>query len=57
MINEIIYINFNKNKNFQIIYVDELHRKGNYFSNFYVVALINYIELEKISNKLNKKKN
>lgn len=39
-----------------LIYVDELHRKGNNFSNFYVVALINYIELEKISNKLNRKK-
>ena len=39
-----------------LIYADESHRKGKYFSNFYGGALVNYTELEKISNKLNVKK-
>lgn len=39
-----------------LIYVDESHRKGKYFSNFYGGALVNYAELEKISSKLNDKK-
>lgn len=39
-----------------LIYADESHRKGKYFSNFYGGALVNYTELEKISNKLNAKK-
>jgi len=39
-----------------LIYTDESHRKGKYFSNFYGGALVNYTELEKISNKLNAKK-
>lgn len=40
-----------------IIYADESHRKGKYYSNFYGGALVNYCELEKISNQLNNKKN
>ncbi len=39
-----------------LIYADESHRKGKYFSDFYGDALVNYTELEKISNKLNAKK-
>ena len=39
-----------------LIYADESHRKGKYFSNFYGGALINYTQLEKINSKLNKKK-
>ncbi len=39
-----------------LIYADESHRKGKYFSNFYGGALVNYTELEKISSKLNTKK-
>ena len=39
-----------------LIYADESHRKGKYFSNFYGGALVNYTELGKISNKLNTKK-
>ena len=39
-----------------LIYADESHRKGKYFSNFYGGALVNYIELEKITDKLNLKK-
>ena len=39
-----------------IIYADESHRKGKYFSNFYGGALINYNELEKINAELNAKK-
>jgi len=39
-----------------LIYADESHRKGKYFSNFYGGALVNYVELEKINNKLNAKK-
>ena len=34
-----------------LIYADESHRKGKYFSNFYGGALVNYTELEKINNK------
>lgn len=40
-----------------IIYADESHRKGKYYSNFYGGALVNYCELEKINNELNNKKN
>ena len=39
-----------------LIYADESHRKGKYFSNFYGGALINYNELEKLNRKLNMKK-
>lgn len=39
-----------------LIYADESHRKGKYFSNFYGGALIDYTKQEKISNKLNNKK-
>ena len=39
-----------------LIYADESHRKGKFFSNFYGGALINYNELEKINKKLNHKK-
>ena len=39
-----------------LIYADESHRKGKFFSNFYGGALVNYRELEKINNKLNAKK-
>ena len=39
-----------------LIYADESHRKGKYFSNFYGGALINYSELMSISQKLNTKK-
>lgn len=39
-----------------LIYADESHRKGKYFSNFYGGALINYNELEKLNRKLNEKK-
>lgn len=39
-----------------LIYADESHRKGKYFSNFYGGALVDYTELEKISNELNAKK-
>ncbi len=34
-----------------LIYADESHRNGKYFSNFYSGALFNYTELEKINNK------
>ena len=30
-----------------LIYADESHRKGKYFSNFYGGALVNYTELKK----------
>lgn len=40
-----------------VIYADESHRKGKYYSNFYGGALLNYKELEKISNAIIKKKN
>lgn len=39
-----------------LIYADESHRKGKFFSNFYGGALVDYTELEKISNMLNLKK-
>lgn len=39
-----------------VIYADESHRKGKYFSNFYGGALISYNELEQISKDLNQKK-
>lgn len=39
-----------------LIYADESHRKGKYFSNFYGGALLNYQELETINKKLNSKK-
>lgn len=39
-----------------LIYADESHRKGKYFSNFYGGALVNYTELEKLNKKLNTKK-
>ena len=39
-----------------LIYADESHKKGKYFSNFYGGALINYEELELLNNKLNTKK-
>ncbi len=39
-----------------LIYADESHRKGKYFSNFYGGALVNYTELEVINKKLNFKK-
>ena len=39
-----------------LIYADESHRKGKYFSNFYGGALIEYNKLEKINKNLNKKK-
>lgn len=35
-----------------LIYADESHRKGKYFSNFYGGALLNYNELQKISNQI-----
>lgn len=34
------------NKKQYLIYSDESHRKGNYFSNFYGGALIEYEKLE-----------
>ena len=39
-----------------LIYADESHRKGKYFSNFYGGALVSYNELKKINEKLNNKK-
>lgn len=45
-----------KMKKQYLIYADESHRKGKYFSNFYGGALVDYTELEKISNELNAKK-
>lgn len=39
-----------------LIYADESHRKGKYFSNFYGGALVEYNQLEKINIALNKKK-
>ena len=40
-----------------VIYADESHRKGKFYSNFYGGALVDYCKLEKISDKLNNKKN
>lgn len=45
-----------KMKRQYLIYADESHRKGKYFSNFYGGALVNYTELKKINIKLNNKK-
>ena len=39
-----------------LIYADESYRKGKFFSNFYGGALVDYLELEKISKKLNNRK-
>lgn len=39
-----------------LIYADESHKKGKYFSNFYGGALVNYTELEKINKDLTLKK-
>ena len=39
-----------------LIYSDESYRKGNYFSNFYGGALVDYTKIQKINNCLNKKK-
>ena len=36
-----------------LIYADESHRKGKYFSNFYGGALVNYTELENGQKSLN----
>ena len=43
-------------KKHYLIYADESHRKGKYFSNFYGGALINYAELQKVNDRLNAKK-
>jgi hypothetical protein len=48
----------NRLKNHFVVYLYyRRHRKGKYFSNFYGGALVNYTELEKISNKLIRNKN
>ncbi len=39
-----------------LIYADESHRKGKFFSNFYGGALVKYTNLEKINNNINDKK-
>jgi len=39
-----------------VIYADESHRKGKYYSNFYGGALVDYRELKNISSKLSEKK-
>ena len=39
-----------------LIYADESHRKGKFFSNFYGGALVDYTKLDRISEKLNNKK-
>ncbi|CDE98792.1 putative uncharacterized protein [Clostridium sp. CAG:628] len=51
-----IFFSGDKMKKQYLIYADESHRKGKYYSNFYGGALVNYNELEIISNKLNLKK-
>lgn len=51
-----IFFSGDKMKKQYLIYTDESHRKGKYYSNFYGGALVNYNELEIISNKLNLKK-
>lgn len=48
-----MFFSGDKMKKQYLIYANELHRKGKYFSNFYGEA---FVELEKISNKLNLKK-
>ncbi len=45
-----------KMKKQYLIYADESHRKGKYFSNFYGGTLINYNELEKLNNSISLKK-
>ena len=45
-----------KMKKQYLIYADESHRKGKYFSNFYGGALIDCKKLENINKKLNNKK-
>lgn len=52
---KIAYSGDTKKKQY-LMYADESHRKGKYFSNFYGGALVNYTELEKINIKLNNKK-
>lgn len=39
-----------------LIYADESHRKGKFYSNFYGGALVNYKKIDYINNKLNLKK-
>ena len=39
-----------------LIYSDESHKKGSYFSNFYGGALLEYKNLENFNLCLNKKK-
>jgi len=39
-----------------LIYADESHRKGKYFSNFYGGALVDYTKIEELNEKLNSKK-
>ena len=39
-----------------IIYADESHQKGSFFSNFYGGALLEYKNLENISKKITKYK-
>lgn len=46
-----IFFNGDRMKKQYLIYADESHRKGKYFSNFYGGALVDYTEIEKISNK------
>lgn len=45
-----IFFNGDRMKKQYLIYADESHRKGKYFSNFYGGALVDYTEIEKISN-------
>ena len=37
-----------------LIYADESHRKGKYFSNFYGGALVNYAEFDKTIDMVKK---
>lgn len=46
----------NKMKKQYLIYADESHRKGQFFSNFYGGALIDYQKLESLNDALNKKR-
>lgn len=39
-----------------LIYTDESYKNGNYYSNFYGGALIDYTKMQKISKILNDKK-
>lgn len=45
-----------KMKKQYLIYADESHRKGKFFSNFYGGALVNYTEIEKINGMIIAKK-